>query len=181
MGEPPLLDRIWNGWRAEYVASAGAFVAGASGAGETTSVFTRLLESGLDDEELHIVRRTERCFAVLNAFPYAPGHVLVLPYREVADLEDLDADEVAELWSVVSEAVAAVKAAYAPDGLNVGLNLGRAAGGSVAQHLHVHVVPRWVGDSNFMTALANARTIPEALDRSAQRLREAWPGSGADD
>lgn len=157
------------------MASAGASLDGAPGVGDPRSVFTRLLESGLDDEELHIVRRAEHCFAVLNAFPYAPGHVLVLPYREVADLEDLDADEATELWAVVSEAAVAVKAAYTPDGLNVGLNLGRAAGGSVAQHLHVHVVPRWVGDSNFMTALANTRTIPEALDRTAQRLRDAWP------
>ncbi len=181
MGEPTVLDQIWNGWRADYVAGAAGQRGDDGPVDDRLSVFTRLLESGLDDEQLHIVRRAQHCCAILNAYPYAPGHVLVLPYREVADLEDLGIDETAELWAVVSEAVVAVKAAYGPDGLNIGLNLGRAAGGSVAQHLHVHVVPRWVGDANFMTAVANTRTIPEALDRSAERLRGAWPVQGAPD
>jgi ATP adenylyltransferase len=179
MGEPPVLDRIWNGWRADYVAGAADHQPGDGTADDRASVFTRLLESGLDDEQLHIVRRAEHCCAMLNAYPYAPGHVLVLPYREVADLEDLGIDEITELWSIVSEAVVAIKSAYDPDGLNIGVNLGRAAGGSVAQHLHVHVVPRWVGDANFMTAVANTRTIPEALDQSAERLRGVWPVDGA--
>jgi ATP adenylyltransferase len=100
----------------------------------------------------------------------------VLPYREVADLEDLDADETAELWSTVTDAVRAVKAAYSPDGLNVGINLGRPAGGSVSEHLHVHVLPRWTGDANFMTAIANTRTLPEPLSDTASKVRAAWPG-----
>jgi diadenosine tetraphosphate (Ap4A) HIT family hydrolase len=112
---------------------------------------------------------------MLNAFPYGTGHTLVMPYRELADLEDLDAHESAELWSTVTDAVRAVKAAYAPGGVNVGINLGRPAGGSISEHLHVHVVPRWVGDGNFMTAIANTRTLPEALADTAARLRAAWP------
>ena len=100
---------------------------------------------------------------------------MVLPYREVADLEDLGSEEAAELWATVTDAVQALKAAYSPDGLNIGVNLGRPAGGSVSQHLHVHVVPRWTGDSNFMTATANTRTIPEALPDTAAKLRAAWP------
>ncbi len=94
----------------------------------------------------------------------------MLPYREVPDLEDLTPAEHAELWATVTDAVRAIKLAYRPEGLNVGLNLGRPAGGSVAEHLHVHVVPRWIGDSNFMTATANTRTIPEALPTTAARL-----------
>jgi diadenosine tetraphosphate (Ap4A) HIT family hydrolase len=166
------LERLWNGWRATYVQSLPA-----SGVpvGEG-SVFTRILDSGLTDDEAHIVHRGTRCFAILNAYPYGTGHVLVLPYREVPDLEDLDADETVELWATVTDAVRAIKAAYRPDGVNVGINLGRPAGGSVSEHLHVHVVPRWTGDANFMTAVANTRTIPEPLDVTAAKIRVAWPG-----
>jgi ATP adenylyltransferase len=98
-----------------------------------------------------------------------------MPYREVADLEALTADEASELWATVTDTVRAVKAAYRPDGVNVGLNLGRPAGGSVSEHLHVHVVPRWTGDANFMTAVANTRTLPEPLADTARKLRAAWP------
>jgi ATP adenylyltransferase len=138
-------------------------------------VFTRILQSGLPDVETHIVHRGPRCFAVLNAFPYSVGHLLVLPYREIADLEELAPEEVAELWATVTDAVVALKRAYRPEGVNVGVNLGRPAGGSVSDHLHVHVVPRWTGDSNFMTATANTRTLPEALPDTAAKLRAAWP------
>ena len=139
------------------------------------SVFTGILRSGLSDEESYILHRGSTVFALLNAFPYATGHTLVVPYRELADLEDLDAHESVELWSVVTDAVRAVKAAYGPGGVNVGVNLGRPAGGSISEHLHVHVVPRWVGDGNFMTAIANIRTLPEALVDTAAKLRRAWP------
>lgn len=168
------LERLWNGWRATYVQSIDASGPGAGAGGG--SIFTRILASGLADDETHIVHRGHRCFVILNAFPYGTGHLLVLPYREVPDLEDLDADETVELWATVTDAVRAIKAAYAPDGVNVGLNLGRPAGGSVSEHLHVHVVPRWTGDSNFMTAIANTRTLPEPLDDTAAKIRAAWPG-----
>lgn len=172
-----MLEHLWNGWRAEYVQSGGR--AGGVADDDTASVFTRILASGLPDDDTHIVHRGDRTFAILNAFPYSVGHVLVLPYREVADLEALDPDETTELWRTVTDAVVAVKAAYRPEGLNVGVNLGRPAGGSVSQHLHVHVVPRWTGDSNFMTATANTRTLPEALGDTAERLRRAWPRHSA--
>lgn len=166
-----MLERLWNGWRATYVASAGS-TDGGPGEG---SVFTRILASGATDVEANIVHRGDRCFAILNAFPYGTGHVLVLPYREVAELESLEPDEAAELWATVTDTVRAVKAAYGPDGVNVGINLGRPAGGSVSEHLHVHVVPRWTGDANFMTAIANTRTLPEPLDVTAQKIRSNWP------
>lgn len=169
-----MFEQLWNGWRSTYVSSTAANEDAAAVRGEG-SVFTRILRSGLPDTETNIVRRGERCFAILNAYPYATGHLLVLPYREVADLELLEDDESAELWTTVTDAVRAVKAAYRPEGINVGANLGRPAGGSVSQHLHVHVVPRWTGDSNFMTAIANTRTLPEALADTAARIRAAWP------
>jgi ATP adenylyltransferase len=165
-----VLERIWNGWRASYVSSAGQAADGATG-----SVFTQILQSGLDDLETNIVHRGEHCFAMLNAFPYGTGHLLVLPYREVGELEALTAEETAELWPLVTDAVRAIKKAYSPEGINVGINLGRPAGGSVSEHLHVHVVPRWTGDANFMTAVANTRTLPEALIDTAARIRAAWP------
>lgn len=168
------LERLWNGWRSTYVQSIGS--SGDSAPPGEGSIFTRILRSGLTDEDAHIVHRGERCFVILNAYPYGTGHVLVLPYREVANLEDLDEHETTELWATVTDAVRAIKAAYAPDGVNVGINLGRPAGGSVSEHLHVHVVPRWTGDANFMTAIANTRTLPEPLDDTATKIRAAWPG-----
>ncbi|MEQ1699731.1 MAG: HIT domain-containing protein [Ilumatobacteraceae bacterium] len=164
------LDRIWNGWRSQYVNEAGS-----REVGETGSVFTQILAAGLPDEETHVLRRGQHTFVILNAFPYTSGHLMVLPYREVANLEDLTPEETAELWPTVTAAVRAVKAAYNPGGVNVGINMGRAAGGSISEHLHIHVVPRWNGDGNFMTAVAEARTLPEPLSFSASKLRAAWP------
>jgi diadenosine tetraphosphate (Ap4A) HIT family hydrolase len=166
------LELLWNGWRATYVGSLGARPKPSTG-----SIFSAILASGLSDDVTHIVHRGRECFALLNAYPYTVGHLLVLPYREVADLEQLTATETAELWSTVTDAVRAVKAVLAPTGVNVGLNLGQPAGGSVSEHLHVHVVPRWVGDANFMTTTANTRTLPEALPDTAAKLRTAWPRS----
>ncbi len=169
-----MLERLWNGWRATYVSSIES--TGASTSEQLGgSIFTRILTSGLSDEQSNIVHRSQQCFAILNAYPYATGHLLVLPYREVADLESLTEAETTEIWGTVRDAVVAVKAAYSPEGVNVGINLGRPAGGSVSGHLHVHVVPRWTGDSNFMTAIANTRTLPEPLVDTAARIRAAWP------
>lgn len=162
-------ERLWNGWRAAYVGSA------SSNPTDEGSVFTAILRSGLGDEEANIVHRGAKVVAMLNAFPYATGHTLILPYRQIANLEELESDEANELWATATDAVRAVKVAYNPGGVNVGINLGKPAGGSVSEHLHVHVVPRWVGDGNFMTAIANARTLPEPLSDTAAKLRAAWP------
>ena len=162
-----MLDRIWSGWRAAYVGDA-------RGQGGSGSVFTQLLESGEPDTATHIVHRGDYVFAIVNIHPYTSGHLLVLPYREVADLDDLSGAETNELWAMVTDAVRVVRRAYRPDGVNVGLNIGVAAGGSVPTHLHVHIVPRWTGDSNFMSSIANTQTLPEALDASAKRLRDHW-------
>ena len=165
------LERLWAGWRTAYVESA------ADSSDLKGSPFTAILTSGLPDTETHIVWRGRTCFAILNAFPYTNGHLLVMPYREVGTLPELTADEHGELWDGTTQAVAAVTAAYRPGGVNVGLNLGRAAGAGVPTHLHVHVLPRWTGDTNFMTAAAEARVLPESLGSSAAKIRAAWPGS----
>ncbi|MEP7202198.1 MAG: HIT domain-containing protein [Ilumatobacteraceae bacterium] len=163
-------ERLWNGWRAAYVGSS------PDQSVDAHSVFSAILNSGLSDEHAYIVHRGTLVFALLNAFPYTTGHTLIVPCRQVANLEELTPAETAELWSMVADAVRAAKAAYNPDGVNVGINLGKAAGGSISEHLHVHVVPRWVGDGNFLTAIANTRTLPEALSDTATKLRAAWPG-----
>jgi ATP adenylyltransferase len=166
------LDRMWAGWRTAYVAAAGN--------GElvgTGSVFRRILESGLSDEEAYIVWRGEEVFAILNAYPYTSGHLLVMPYREVAELEDLTDSEAGELWAAVRAAVRAVKTAYGAQGVNVGMNLGEAAGAGVPSHLHVHVMPRWMADSNFMTSVAETRVLPEALPATWRKVRDAWPAA----
>lgn len=166
-----MLERIWSGWRSSYVSAAPV----RSGEDPTSgSVFSRLLDSGEPDEVTHIVHRGATCFVIVNIFPYTSGHVLVVPYREVADLDDLTADETGDLWSTVTETVRVVRDVYRPDGVNVGLNLGRPSGGSVPDHLHVHVVPRWTGDSNFMTAISNTQTLPESLVDTARKLRDGW-------
>lgn len=160
------LDRIWAGWRAEYLTEA---VTGST----DDCVLCRL--AAADDAEALVVARTERAFVVMNAYPYVSGHVMVAPLRHEATLAGLDAGEAREVMALVQQAEAAITAAYTPDGLNVGANLGRAAGAGVPGHAHLHVLPRWAGDTNFMTAVAEARVLPEPLRSSYDRLRSAWP------
>lgn len=172
------IDRIWAGWRTSYIESV---TDGDSSVIDTDadgrSLFQRIYESGEPDDVTHIVWHGERSFAILNAYPYGSGHLMVLPKRKVAMLEDLTDEENTELWAGVRQAVVAIKAAYHPDGVNVGANLGRGAGAGVPDHLHVHVLPRWVADSNFMTAVAETRVLPEPLDVTWEKLRSAWPGA----
>lgn len=172
------LDRLWAGWRIPYVEAADSDkdpVAEGEG-----SLFERILTSGLSDEEAKVLWRGERCSALLNAYPYNNGHLMVLPNRAVAELEALDPDEYIDLWRTVRDATVAVKAAYGPDGVNIGLNLGRGAGAGVPDHLHVHVLPRWGGDTNFMTAVAETRVLPESLGDTWVKLRTAWPHPAGD-
>jgi ATP adenylyltransferase len=138
------------------------------------SVFSQILESDMTDEQSYIVHRGRKVFALMNAFPYTSGHLLVVPHREVAELENLTSEETAELWATVTTGVKVLKSVYNPEAMNVGINLGAAAGGSIAQHLHVHIVGRWGGDTNFMVTTANTKILPEALDVSADRIRKAW-------
>lgn len=169
MGE---LDHLWAGWRRAYIETVTARAAPPPGDG---SLFERILT--LDDEEGHIVHRGARCSTLLNAYPYTSGHVLVLPNRAAPELEQLDDDTHDELWREVRSAVVAVRQAYDCEGVNVGMNLGLAGGAGVPEHLHVHVLPRWLGDTNFMTAVAETRVLPEPLDATWAKVRDAWPPS----
>jgi ATP adenylyltransferase len=176
------LDHLWAAWRSSYVSSFGdaGVLAGssgdatASGEAETLCVFCGIVRSDEADEVRHVLWTGSFTVALLNAYPYSPGHVMVLPIRHVNDLCELAREEAAELSSGVYDAVAAVKAAYRPEGMNLGVNLGRAAGAGIPAHLHVHIVPRWIGDTNFMTSVAGVRVLPEALSDSWAKLRAAW-------
>jgi ATP adenylyltransferase len=167
------LERLWAGWRSEYVQQAAA-------SNPNDCVFCAILASGLPDDETLVVWRHPGgvAAAVLNAYPYTSGHLMLLPTRHVGDIEQLDAVEGAAIWQGVVDAVRALKTAYEPDGLNVGANLGRSAGAGVPGHFHLHVLPRWNGDTSFMTSVAEARVLPEALSVSGAKIRAAWPSSG---
>ncbi len=159
-------DRLWTPHRMAYVAPTGP--AAAPGC-----PFCRMIERPEEEESL-VVHRGETCFAVLNLHPYNPGHLMVLPNRHVADLEDLTDEEAAELMAMTQEAVRVLRIVSGPHAFNVGLNLGGVAGGSLSQHLHQHVVPRWSGDANFITVVGGTKVLPQLLDETRVLLAEAW-------
>jgi diadenosine tetraphosphate (Ap4A) HIT family hydrolase len=169
------LDHLWAGWRTDFV--SGAAAAGEVGSEAVACVFCRLLASGKTDEDINVVWRhpSGRVVAMLNAYPYTSGHLMIMPTRHVAELEELEPDEASDVWQGVRSAVGALKSAYKPDGINLGANLGKAAGAGVPDHFHMHVLPRWAGDTNFMTSVADARVLPEPLNETAAKVRSAWP------
>jgi diadenosine tetraphosphate (Ap4A) HIT family hydrolase len=173
------LDHLWATWRSAYVSGLGDTRSSPSPeeAGGRT-LFERILASADDegDEAALVVHRTGSCFVLLNLFPYSSGHLLVLPNRAVRTLDELGEHEHSELWATVRDSVGALRRGFGCDGVNVGLNLGEAAGGSQSDHLHVHCVPRWVGDANFIGVAAETRVLPVALPECWRRLRDAWPG-----
>jgi ATP adenylyltransferase len=164
------LDRIWAGWRASYIEDVALQRPSDDGC-----LFERLLEA--DPDEALVLARAEHAFAVMNAFPYTSGHLMVAPTRHVAALADLSRAEAGALIEMTQDATVALEGAYAPDGLNVGMNLGRSAGAGIPGHLHVHALPRWHGDTNFMTSVAEARVLPEPLRQSWEKLKAAWPNA----
>jgi ATP adenylyltransferase len=169
------LDQLWAGWRSEYIIEATARERSDGTQHDAEHcVFCRLSASGEPSIDNLVVWRGDWSFVVLNAYPYASGHVLVLPLRHVGDLGELSELESAELWSATRLAVGAIERAYGPDGLNVGANLGRAGGAGIPAHLHLHVLPRWSGDTNFMTSIAGTRVMPETLQITWKRLSGAW-------
>lgn len=175
-GGPSLgLARLWAGWRSSYIDRLNADDAGIRPDDTGRSLFERILGSDLPDDEAYVVHRADLVSVLLNAYPYGSGHLLVVPNRAVPDLADLTADEVTDLWATVTQAVATVRAVYEPGGVNVGLNLGAAAGAGVPDHLHVHVLPRWAGDTNFFTTVAETRVLPEPLADTYRKVHAAWP------
>ena len=161
------IDRLWAGWRSGYVSEGGAPL--------HECVFCGLIESDAPGLETNIVWRNDHVVVILNAYPYGTGHVLVLPVRHLATLGELHDDESQLLWKSINDATAAIQKAYNPSGLNIGFNLGEGSGAGVPGHLHAHVLPRWKADTNFMSAVANTKVLPEALDVTWKKLHDAWP------
>ncbi len=125
-----------------------------------------------DDEKELILERGRRCFALMNLYPYNTGHLMVAPYRHVASLEDLESEEAVELMDLTTRCVKAIKQAMSPEGMNLGINLGKAAGAGFDAHMHMHVVPRWVGDTNFMPVIGETKVMPETIEQTYARLKK---------
>lgn len=154
------MERLWTPWRLAYV----------SGGGESDGCVFCNAQSSEDAEPLIVFRGTS-CFVILNLFPYNNAHLLVVPNRHVASLADTTVDERNDMMALAAIAEAAITEAYAPHGMNMGINLGKPAGAGVPGHLHLHVVPRWSGDTNFMTVIGQTRVLPEELPQTADKLR----------
>jgi ATP adenylyltransferase len=160
------LDRLWSPWRYQYIAAGGAADSESEGC-----VFCRLRDDTGNDEKNFVLHRAAQNFIVLNIYPYISGHLLVVPYEHVGDLDAANKATTDELMDLTKRCQTALREVYRPTGFNVGMNLGRSAGAGVADHIHIHVLPRWNGDTNFMTTVGETRVIPEDLTSTYQKLR----------
>jgi ATP adenylyltransferase len=156
---------LWAPWRLEYIQQADEV---------DGCVFCRAAAG--PDAELLVVHRGERAFVLLNKFPYASGHLMVAPYRHANDFGTLDDAEALETHRLAADGIAALAEVFSPQGYNLGWNLGREAGAGIVDHVHLHVVPRWSGDTNFMPVLADVKVLPEHLAETRTKLAAAWPG-----
>jgi len=162
----PEPERLWSPWRMEYIRR------GEGGDDQGGCVFCDLPAAAADqDPANHLLARGEVSFVLLNAFPYNPGHLMAAPYRHVGDYEELTAAELAEMTAFAGRAIRAMREESGPHGFNLGMNLGQVAGAGIADHLHLHLVPRWGGDTNFMPVVGRTKVLPELLDETYRRLR----------
>jgi ATP adenylyltransferase len=157
------MDRLWTPWRYRYVSTAGP---------EGGCIFCQAAASS-DDRGNYVVLRAERNFAILNLYPYTSGHLMIAPYEHVATLAGAHPATLEEMMRLTARAEQALRQLYRPDGLNIGMNLGEAAGAGVPGHIHMHVLPRWTGDVSFMTTVAETRVLPETLETTYERLKAA--------
>ncbi|MFN2499376.1 MAG: HIT domain-containing protein [Pyrinomonadaceae bacterium] len=161
------MDRLWSPWRSEYIASAGDV-------DETVCIFCKLRDEPDDDEANFVVHRGAHNFVVLNLYPYVSGHLLIVPYQHVGLLDGAAKATTDDLMDLTKKAQTALREVYQPDGFNVGMNLGKAAGAGIANHIHIHILPRWVGDSNFMALIGETRVLPEDLSTTYEKLRRKF-------
>ncbi len=157
------METLYSPWRMAYIASADK---------PQSCIFCEFPKKN-EDESLLILHRGKSCFVIMNAYPYNPGHLMVVPYRHIADYEDLEEMELLEMHRLAGDCIVAMKKIMAPHGFNMGINLGRIAGAGVDGHVHLHVVPRWSGDTNFTTVVGQTRVLPEALPITFAKLKEA--------
>jgi ATP adenylyltransferase len=159
------MDYLWTPWRYSYIIDA------AKADTNNACIFCELPK--LPDKEARIVHRAQHCYVILNSFPYTSGHVMVVPFAHLDELKKLTSAAAAEMMALCQEMERVLRQVYLPDGINLGMNIGRAAGAGVAGHVHMHVLPRWVGDTNFMTVTGESRVLPEALEVTYERIRAA--------
>jgi ATP adenylyltransferase len=155
---------LWAPWRIDYIRSERS---------EDGCVFCRAAAADSDRDRL-VIARAKSCFVIMNRFPYTSGHLMVCPYRHVDDLNALSLDELTEMMACTQKSLAVLRECMSPQGFNVGFNLGSAAGAGIADHMHLHIVPRWSGDTNFMPVLAHTRVMPESLDQTWELLTARW-------
>lgn len=160
------MDVLWSPWRYDYITGSGSVPTSGD------CVFCDILSNSASDEEQFILTRAEFNFVILNIYPYTSGHLLVVPYEHIASLDQAGKQTTDEMMDLIKRAQSAIYEVYRPDGINIGMNLGKAAGAGVAGHFHMHVLPRWVGDVNFMTAIGQTRTIPETLQTTYEKLKD---------
>ncbi len=161
------MDVLWSPWRYDYIKSGAVKDADES----FDCVFCSILSSSASDEEKFILHRAEFNFVILNIYPYTSGHLMIIPYAHLADLDQADKPTTDELMDLTKRCQTALRRIYQPNGINLGMNLGKAAGAGVADHLHLHILPRWIGDANFMTAIGQTRTIPEELSTTFEKFK----------
>jgi ATP adenylyltransferase len=160
------MDILWSPWRYAYIKSNDAESVAGNGC-----VFCGILNNSASDEEKFILHRAEFNFIILNIYPYISGHLMVVPYAHLADIDRAEKKITDELMDLAKRCQTALREVYAPHGFNLGMNFGKAAGAGVAEHFHLHILPRWVGDANFMTAVGETRTIPENLQTTYKKLK----------
>jgi ATP adenylyltransferase len=158
------MDYLWTPWRYAYV----------SGTEKTTGcVFCDAAKEN-DDEKARIVHRGQHCFVILNAYPYTPGHVMIVPYTHLDELQKLATEAAQEMMALSQKMETVLRELYRPDGINLGMNIGKAAGAGIAGHIHMHVLPRWVADANFLSVVGETRLLPETLDVTWEKMRSVF-------
>jgi ATP adenylyltransferase len=158
------MEHLWSPWRMKYIEEHGK---------TEGCIFCEALKEADGTDNL-ILHRGKLAFVILNLFPYTSGHLMVVPYQHASTVEELDAPTRAEMMELINRAVEVIRAEYHPEGFNIGANIGSVAGAGVEEHVHFHVVPRWKGDTNFMTTIGGSRVLPEELDRTYERISKRW-------
>jgi ATP adenylyltransferase len=159
----PAMDHLWTPWRYAYVTAAEKI---------SGCVFCDLPKEG-DDAKVHIVHRSQNCYIVLNTYPYTPGHVMIVPFAHLDELQKLPPAAANEMMALAQRMEGVLRVLYSPDGINMGMNIGKAAGAGVAGHIHMHVLPRWVADANFVSVIGETRILPESLEMTYERIKGA--------
>ncbi len=160
------MERLWSPWRYDYISASGN-----ENPGPPACVFCEIQKNPAHDETNYVVYRAQHNFVVLNIYPYISGHLLIVPYQHIADLDAAAKETTDELMDLTKRSQTALREAYSPGGFNIGMNLGRSGGAGIADHIHIHIMPRWAGDTNFMSTIGDTRVIPEDLATTYQKLR----------